>query len=71
MFFASAMNLTTSILTCFFLEAPRYLFGTEQYERCRQIFTRLALRNGVKDFEMKPFHEEYEICIESATIVEG
>ena len=71
MFFASALNLVTSILTGFFVESPRYLFGREQFEKCRAVFNTLARKNGVNDFEMKPFHEEYDICVESATIVEG
>ena len=38
MYFAASLNLVTSILSFFFLESPRYLFGTEKFERARDVF---------------------------------
>lgn len=71
LYFGVGLNFLTAFLSLLIPESPRYLFGMEKYEECRAVFRKLARGNGKGDVELPRFEEEYEICVETATMVEG
>jgi len=53
-------------LLCFVLpESPRYLFGTEDFDKCREVLAYIARFNGVKNWEDPHFDAEDNIFIET------
>jgi len=64
MYFATSLNFLTAFLCCFVVESPRYLFGMEEFDKCRTVLKTIASRNGVKDYVSPRFDEEYELLVE-------
>jgi MFS family permease len=64
-YFTILINLLALIACLYITESPRYLFGMERYEECRQVLMTIAKRNGVKDYEEPVFNEENIIMVEN------
>ena len=65
LFFAAALAGVCALL-CFALpESPRYLFGTEDFDKCRKVLSYIARFNGVKNWEDPHFDAEDNIFIEA------
>ena len=61
LFGASCLNAVTAI-TCFFIvESPRYLYGTQQFQRCEEVLEKIAKYNGYPEYTSPEFDVEYEI----------
>ena len=68
MYFAIALNLVTCIACYWVPESPRYLYGINNLEKCKETFAYIAKMNGVTDYEMPEFHVEFEIeCVDRDT----
>lgn len=53
-----AINVFAFIGTIFVYESPRYLFGMEKYDEARNILTKYAKINGIKNYRPITFIEE-------------
>jgi hypothetical protein len=58
------LNFVTAILSFFIPESPKYLFGKERFDECRQSLKTIASRNGVSDFKPPIFLHENTLHIE-------
>lgn len=50
MYFAFALNLVTCIGCYWVPESPRYLYGINNLEKCKEVFAYIAKMNGIKDY---------------------
>jgi hypothetical protein len=64
LYFTTILNFVTAFLSWFIPETPRYLFGMEQYDKCREVLALTARRNGVKNYVPPRFEEEYDVYVE-------
>ena len=51
--------------TIWIYESPRYLFGMEKFDECKEIISKIAEWNGKKDYEQAIFEEENIMMIEN------
>ena len=58
------LNVGTAILCLVIPESPRYLFGKERFDQCRESLVIIARRNGIKDFKPPRFEKEDEVLFE-------
>ena len=64
-YFAVALNVISAIGTYWIPESPRYLYGINDLEKCREVFTYLARCNGVADYQPPSFDVDFEIMVEN------
>lgn len=64
MYFATTLNFVTAFLCFWTVESPRYLFGMEEFEKCKAALATIARRNGVQDYVGPVFDEELDILVE-------
>lgn len=70
-YFTIGLN-TIALIGCFYLvESPRYLFGMEKFDECRKVLKIIALRNGLKDYQIGAFEDEAIVMIESSEEVQA
>ena len=50
MYFALAINIVTAICCYWVPESPRYLYGINELEKCKEVFAYIAAKNGIKDY---------------------
>lgn len=49
-YFTIGLNFIALVGTLYIVESPRYLFGIERFDQCRQVMITIAARNGEKDY---------------------
>ena len=64
MYFAIALNIVTCVACYWVPESPRYLYGINNLDKCKEIFRYIAKMNGIKDYVDPDFPVEYEITAE-------
>jgi len=64
MYFTTILNFVTAFMSWFISETPRYWFGMEEWDKCREVLALIARRNGVKDFVPPRFEEENDVYVE-------
>ena len=64
LWFASGLNIVTALLSLLIVESPRFLYGRDNFEACRQVLSKIARYNGVRDYEAPVFDVGYEIDVE-------
>ena len=64
MYFAISLNLVTAIAFYWVPESPRYLYGINDLEKCSQVLTYIAHKNGITDYVPPKFEVQYEIGVE-------
>lgn len=62
--FCVALTVIALVGTLYIVESPRYLYGMEKYNECRQAMISIAFRNGVTDYEEPLFEEEQILMVE-------
>ena len=62
--FATGLNVVTAIGAFFVPESPRWLYGINNLERCKQVFIQIARFNGVKNYQPPQFDVDYLIYVE-------
>ena len=62
--FCVALTVIALVGTLYIVESPRYLYGMEKYNECRQAMISIAFRNGVTDYEEPIFEEEEILMVE-------
>ena len=65
MYFALAINIVTAVCCYWVPESPRYLYGINELEKCKEVFTYIAAKNGIQDYQAPQFQVDYEIMIEN------
>lgn len=55
LWFATGLNFITAILCFQATESPRYLYCSQQYDRCSDALCHIAKFNGIKDYEKPEF----------------
>ena len=70
MYFAIVLNVLTAIAFYWVPESPRYLYGINDLERCAQVLTYIAEKNGVKDYQSPKFEVQYQIGVDVECIDE-
>ena len=50
MYFAVSLNIISVIAMYWIPESPRYLYGINNLEKCRDVLAYIAKANGVKDY---------------------
>lgn len=66
LWFTIILNLVGLAGCAYITESPRYLYGMERFEECRKVLRKIALRNGVENYDDAVFPEESELMIESS-----
>jgi len=51
LWFAVALNVLTVIAVYWIPESPRYLYGINNLDKCRETLIYIAEKNGVRDYE--------------------
>jgi hypothetical protein len=64
-YFTIGLNVLTLIGCLYIVESPRYLYGMERFDECRQAMISIAYRNGVTDYQEPLFLDEQVILIEN------
>ena len=64
MYFAISLNVVTCVACYWVPESPRYLYGINNLEKCKETFRYIAKMNGIKDYVDPEFQVEYEITAE-------
>jgi hypothetical protein len=63
-----ALGVILNFATCFICivipESPRYLYGKDKFDECREALAIIAKRNGVEEYEPPHFEKEDEILME-------
>jgi hypothetical protein len=55
-----------ALVGCLYLvESPRYLYGMERFDECRQALISIAFRNGITDYQEPVFLDEQVVFIEN------
>jgi len=65
---AAGISGLCALLGFFLPESPRYYFGIEEYDKCREVLAYIAKWNGVKNWEDPHFDAEDHIFIEAEDI---
>jgi len=63
-YFTIGLTALSLFLCIWVSESPRYLFGMEKFEECREVLSSIAQWNGTKDYEPPVFEEENTIMVE-------
>jgi hypothetical protein len=64
LWFAISLNVITIVAVYWIPESPRYLYGINDLEKCREIFIYIAKKNGIQDYQPPLFEADYEITAE-------
>jgi hypothetical protein len=64
LYFTIGLNVIGVVATLYVVESPRYLFGIENFDECRQVLVTIAYRNGVTDYTAPIFEDELFDLIE-------
>ena len=64
-YFALAINIVTCICLFWVPESPRYLYGINELEKCKETLKYIAAKNGVTNYEAPVFEADYEITVEN------
>jgi hypothetical protein len=59
------LNVLCVVGSLYIVESPRYLYGMEKFDECRQAMISIAFRNGVVDYQEPVFLDEQVILIEN------
>lgn len=62
--FGVVLNFVTAFLCFLIPESPRYLYGIDKFDECREALATIARRNGVTDFKPPHFEKEDELLME-------
>jgi len=65
LWFAVALNVVTVIAVYWIPESPRYLYGINNLEKCRETLIYIAEKNGVQNYEPAVFEVDFEIMAEN------
>jgi hypothetical protein len=49
-YFTAGSNFVALVGCVYIVESPRYLFGIERFDQCRQVMSTIAARNRVHDY---------------------
>ena len=64
LYFTIGLNVIGVVATLYVVESPRYLFGMENFDECRQVLVTIAYRNGITDYEPPVFEDENFALVE-------
>jgi len=62
--FGVILNFLTAFMCFAIPESPRYLYGRDKFDECRESLSIIARRNGITDFKAPRFLKEDELLIE-------
>lgn len=63
-YFVIGLNSFAVVAGLYLVESPRYLFGMENFDECRQVLVTIAYRNGITDYEPPVFEDENFALVE-------
>jgi MFS family permease len=58
------LNFVTAFICFVIPESPRYLYGRDKFDQCRESLAIIARRNGILDFKPPHFQKEDELLME-------
>ena len=64
LYFAICLNIVTAVACYWVPESPRYLYGINNLDKCKEVFSYIASMNGIKDYEPPSFPADIEIDID-------
>ena len=71
MMFTIALNIASAFCCYWVPESPRYLYGINNLDKCKEVLAYIAKANGIKDYEMPSFDVEYQIMVDDMDADEG
>lgn len=67
LWFITLLNVITAIVCLWIVESPRYLYSTQQFERCGEVLEKIASYNGHPEYIAPRFEVEYDVLVEDQT----
>ena len=71
MWFAVGLACVTSVFAYWLPESPRYLYGINNLDKCRDTLAYIARMNGVQNYEPAKFEADYEIAVDDVDEIAG